>query len=338
MGFAFTRQSSLGGMHAVMSFPVPIAFFVYNRPEHTRAVFAEIRRQRPERLLLIADGPRDEHDRAACEHVRRTIEEVDWSCEVRQEYSPVNLGCGRRVSTGLDWVFTHCEAAIILEDDCLPEPTFFRFCAELLEKYQDQPNVMQVCGTNHDVRWVDRKHSYYFVRDTALPWGWATWKRAWRHNDLTVADWPALRETGWPYSVWKDARLAQVEVTKLERVYSGALDTWDFQWRHAIIRNDGLSIVPSSNLITNIGFGEGATHTISDKLGLANLPVVPIRFPLRHPHVVARNVGAENALRRKYHIRRLGVLWYYIQEARFNLARIKRGVLRFLWIPRNVVR
>src|SRR5690606_22599342 len=170
----------------------PVAFLVYKRPDCTREVFARIRAARPTRLFVIADGPKDKPGEAeACREVRRIVSDVDWDCEVSIDAADVNLGLRRRVSGGLDWVFRQSETAIILEDDCIPSPSFFRFCDELLDRYRDEPRVMTICGSNYLGR-LDTDTSYVFTVRCAL-WGWATWRRAWETYDVDLASWPRNR-------------------------------------------------------------------------------------------------------------------------------------------------
>ena len=128
----------------------PVAFLIFNRPDATRRVFESIRDAKPPLLLVVADGPRPDRpdDSRACAEARSLIDRVDWNCEVRTNYSDVNLGCGKRVSSGIDWVFQQVEEAIILEDDCVPDPTFFRFCEELLEKYRHDERISEIGGVN----------------------------------------------------------------------------------------------------------------------------------------------------------------------------------------------
>jgi hypothetical protein len=145
---------------------------------------------------VIADGPGSGEDLVKCEAARKIINQVSWDCEVLTNYSDVNLGCKKRISSGLDWVFKQCDEAIILEDDTLPHSTFFRFCSELLERYRDDQRVMMICGQNLQFGRKVNPYSYYFSRCPHI-WGWATWRRAWNHFDLKMKSWPALRNTSW---------------------------------------------------------------------------------------------------------------------------------------------
>ena len=127
----------------------PVAFIIFKRPDTTKKVFETIRQIKPSKLFVIADGPREEkRETEKCAATRAIIDSIDWDCEVLKNYSDLNLGCKKRVATGLDWVFSIVEEAIILEDDCVPHPTFYRFCEKLLEKYRDDKRIMTICGTN----------------------------------------------------------------------------------------------------------------------------------------------------------------------------------------------
>src|SRR5215831_3805810 len=155
----------------------PVALIIFNRPDVTERVFAEIAHARPRKLLVIADGPRFNRPGEAekCTATRAIIDRVNWECEVLKNYSDVNLGCGGRESSAMIWIFEQAEEAIILEDDTLPQPTFFRFCEELLEKYRDDERVMHISGDN----WLfgqKRISDSYFFSHYCLSWGWASWR------------------------------------------------------------------------------------------------------------------------------------------------------------------
>jgi hypothetical protein len=265
----------------------PIALLIFNRPEMTRKVFAEIARARPGRLLVVADGPRSPDEDECCRAARAVVEAVDWECEVSTNYAEHNLGCKRRVSSGLDWVFSECEEAIILEDDCVPHPTFFRFCDELLGRYRNDERVPMICGSSF-LSGKDARHSYYFSRYGHV-WGWATWRRMWQHYDVTIGAWPELRETTWLEDVLGEKAAAAYWGERFDRTYAGEVDTWDYQWFFNCWAQNGLAVVPGSNLVTNIGFGQDATHTKAAVATMSYLPAEPITFPLRHPEIMARD-------------------------------------------------
>jgi hypothetical protein len=281
-----------------MNLQTPVAFFIFRRPETTARVFEVIRKARPRRLLIVADGPRNDDERARCEAARAIVEQVDWDCEVLRNYSDSNLGLRKRMSSGLDWVFEQCAEAIILEDDCLPDITFFRFCQELLEKYRDEPRVMHISG---DCFAPDASQhvSYAFLRFPHV-WGWATWSRAWRHYDVDLRDWQT--DSGKTAFLERFSTRAQRAYWKnvLQSIVDGKINTWDFQWSFACIRQNGLSICPALNLVTNIGFGSDATNTVDDTVHLSNLEMKSISFPLRHPAEIAVDAAVDAASIRQF--------------------------------------
>jgi hypothetical protein len=271
----------------------PVAFVVFNRPETARRVFEEIRKARPPVLLLVADGPRPGHpgDAEQCAETRAITERIDWDCDIRKNYSEINLGCGKRVSSGLDWIFSEVEEAIILEDDCLPHPTFFRFCEELLGKYGDDDRIGHIGGANFQFGRKRTLYTYYFSRYDHV-WGWASWRRAWQGYDPNLALWPKFKKEKWLRDFLDTPSLVGYWASIFERVYQRRIDTWDYQWMFHCWTQNRLAIIPNANLITNIGFGDDATHTVGkDKYyGLETGPVI---FPLFHPPSVSRDSLAD---------------------------------------------
>ncbi|MBI1763556.1 MAG: glycosyltransferase family 2 protein [Acidobacteria bacterium] len=276
----------------------PLVFTIFNRPALTAQVLAEIRRARPRKLLVIADGPRAQvpGEQAQCEAARAVLEQVDWDCEVHKNYAAENLGIRRRMSSGLAWVFAQTEAAIVLEDDGLPHPTFFPFCEELLERYADDERVMHISGSNFQFGRQRFPHSYYFSRYNHGV-GWASWRRAWRHYDAETKLWPEVKARGLLHD-WLhdggDTRAAVRDWTRgFQRVYDGEVDSWAYCWTFACWLQNGLSILPNVNLLSNIGFGAASTHTRNRRSRFANMPVAPIEFPLQHPPYVVRDAQAD---------------------------------------------
>lgn len=275
----------------------PVVLIIFNRPDVTQAVFERIAAVKPRTLLVIADGPREgrQGEAESCRLARQIVERVNWPCEVLRNYSETNMGCGRRVASGIDWVFQNVEDAIILEDDCLPDPTFFPFCAELLERYRDDERIMQVSGTNFLFGRRPTDASYYFSR-YPLCWGWATWRRAWAHFDFEVRAWKkdpaaclAHFDVESERAFWRSA---------WDSIARGRPDIWDYHWSLAFLVADGLAATPSVNLVTNIGFGSDATHTRSRLLAMR--PAVgTVRFPLRHPPQTEANATADRFTARR---------------------------------------
>ena len=275
------------------SMRTPVVLIIFNRPEVTRRVFEVIRAAEPETLYVIADGARHDHEgeQQRCEMARSATEKVDWTSDVRRIYSDSNLGCGRRVSSGLDDVFSDVEEAIVVEDDCLPHPTFFRFCEELLLHYREEQRVVAISGDNFQRGNVRGQGSYYFSRYNHC-WGWASWRREWSRYDFRMEDWPSLRDEGWLRSMFRDPRAVRYWSAQFDAVSRGEIDTWDLQWTFACWRRGGLSALPNTNLVSNIGFGADATHCAPGDSG-NSLPARHMTFPLIHPETLERDVEAD---------------------------------------------
>lgn len=285
---------SAGGTNA------SVVFLVFNRPELTARVFARIREARPARLFIVADGPRSGRpdDVRKCREVRELIErQLDWPCAVVRDYAEQNLGCGRRVASGITRVFAQVESAIILEDDCLPDPTFFRYCDELLQKYRDEPGVGLISGSHHQVASSSGPEDYYFCRYGNI-WGWATWRRAWQKFDQTMGDWREWRDAGHLERLFPDRKVQAFWRKTWNEAAAGQHDTWDYQWTYAYMKHGMLGILPRVGLIENIGFGPGATHTLGESG--ASAPVGSVTFPLRHPAVIAPDREAEARASRRF--------------------------------------
>lgn len=267
---------------------------IFNRPETTARVFDVVAGIRPKRLFVIADGPRAEvaEDAEKCAATRAIVDRVDWDCEVLKNYSDVNLGVGVRPATGLRWVFDHVEAAIILEDDCVPHPSFFRYCDELLEKYRDDERVMHISGDNF---WFGARQSSYFFSEYCLSWGWATWRRAFQYYDPELRLWPALRHTSWLEEKLTNPRVIEFWANKFEWTYTAGVEVtgWDWPWLFACWAHRGLSILPSTNLISNIGFDEHATHTKLADDARGHVPASEMNFPLTHPECMVRDTAVD---------------------------------------------
>ena len=271
----------------------PVAFMIFNRPDITQKVFEAIRQAKPPKLLVVADGARVDKPGEAekCAAAKAIIDRVDWECEVLTNYSDVNLGCRKRVSSGLDWVFKQVEEAIILEDDCLPHPSFFRYCQELLEKYCDDERIMMISGDNFQFGRKRTEYSYYFSRYGHC-WGWASWRRAWNKYDDSMQSWSELKNSSWLNDVLQNDKATAYWSKIFQGVYGG-FNTWDYIWLFTLWANNGLTILPHVNLVSNTGFGSG-THTTMSNSPFANMPVTAINFPLKHPVIIQRNADADD--------------------------------------------
>ncbi len=260
-----------------------VALIIFNRPEHTLQAFRQIAAARPERLFVIADGPRAmvPEDAAKVKAARAVTEAVDWPCEVLRNYADTNMGCGVRPSTGISWVFQHVEECIILEDDCVASPAFFRFCQEMLARYRDDESVMTVSGDQFLHRRLPGD-SYLFSR-YPLIWGWATWRRAWARFEFEMRQWPSLRETPWLRDLLENERASRYWTARFDYVANGRRsDIWDVAWVFATWLHRGMCIHPVRNLVSNIGVGAESTHT-RDEAGTMAAEDGSMTFPLRHP-------------------------------------------------------
>lgn len=229
-----------------------VLFVVFNRIEYTTKVFERIRGARPKRLYIAADGPRDRPgEREACESVRRIVEEIDWECEVHTLFREKNLGCRLAISSAITWFFEHEEMGIILEEDCLPDPTFFSYCQILLERYKNDSRVMMITGSNSIPRRLRIKEDYFFSEYFHI-WGWATWRRAWALYDAEMKKWPEMLSSGVIRARYGETLGERIEVM-FQSVFSQEIITWDSQWAISCISNNGLCITPRANLISNIG-------------------------------------------------------------------------------------
>jgi len=272
----------------------PVAFIIFNRPDTAARVFAEIAKAKPPKLLVVGDGARvgrqDEAQRV--NEARALIKQVDWECEVLTNFSEVNLGCKKRVSSGIDWIFEQVEEAIILEDDCVPEPSFFQYCQEMLRRYRNDKRVGTISGDNFQFGNNYGDDSYYFSKYVHV-WGWASWRDRWQDSyDVAMGHWPRVRDEGRLADMVGNAREAAFWKKVFERVYQGQIDTWDYQWVFANWLHGRSSILPSVNLITNIGFDNNATHTTGES-ELANMATGPMQFPLVHPVGFFKNLRAD---------------------------------------------
>ena len=273
----------------------PVVFLVFNRVDTTEKVFEAIRCARPPKLLVVADGPRLDKpgEGALCEATRAIMERVDWPCEVLTNYSDLNLGCRARISSGLDWVFSQVDEAIILEDDCLPSRSFFRFCEEMLEKYRFDERIGIISGDNFLFGRIKPENSYYFSRNTHI-WGWASWKRVWASYDVNMALYPEIRDSNLLLNTLSDNKnVIKYWKTVFELTYNGDIDTWDYQLAFANLIQNRLCIMPQINLISNIGFGADATRT-KIITQLSNIDAEEMAFPLKHPKYVIRDISADS--------------------------------------------
>lgn len=278
-----------------MTVSVPVAFFVFNRPDLTQIVFKMLAKAKPKILFVVADGPRFPEEAEKCEQARAVVDRVDWDCEVFTNFSDKNLGCGRRIASGIEWVFSEVEEAIFLEDDCLPVLSFFPFCQVLLEHYRHDERIMTINGNNFQSGQRRTEYSYHFSKYCAS-WGWASWRRAWKHYDYEMKSWPEFKQTGMMEMVCNDPYELKFWTKLFDSIYEnpGGIDTWDHQWNYACWSQNGLAVEPGVNLVSNLGLGRSdATHTTGQNPSLAEISKTQEIWEIKHPPFVVRHRDAD---------------------------------------------
>ena len=264
-----------------------VLFLVFNRIDTTKQVLESIKKAKPPRLYIAADGARknEEGEDDKVESIRNYIlETINWDCEIKILFRDKNLGCKMAVSGAIDWFFEHEEAGIILEDDCLPSQSFFWFCEDLLDRYKYDMRVWNIGGYKQPYLRGD-SFSYNFSRFTQI-WGWASWANRWKHYDVTISKYKNNLNLLKEYEFFREDYENSSRVNKLNMVLSSEIDTWDYQWNFTVRINNGLSIRPSVNLVGNIGFGKDATHTTRNNNEIENNAPKDIEIPLNHPEFI----------------------------------------------------
>jgi hypothetical protein len=322
----------------------PVAVCVFNRPDHASRLMACLAAYRPTQLLVIADGPRDTRagEAALCAETRaRVLAAVNWPCQILTCFSETNLGCGLRLSTGLDWVFSQVEEAIILEDDCLPTASFFGYCDALLQQYRDCHEVMHIGGYKapFDISVSEAPVDYVFSTVMHV-WGWATWRRAWQRYDFHLTRWPEVRGQKMALGGLRDNRSYWTRA--LDTLYYEKPHTWDHQWSFACWLHGGLAIVPRVNLVHNIGFDQEGAHGASPWNPLAANVAGEMALPLNHPTEIRESIVYATQLNRWLFSRRR-YLWYLLYWAQKSIQNVvsflrqKRWVLLFFLLVSNTV-
>jgi hypothetical protein len=303
-----------------------VLFVVFNRPEVTQRVFAAIRTARPLRLYIAADGPRANvpADGPTCAATRAITSAVDWPCTVSTLFRETNLGCRAAVSSAVTWFFQHEEEGIILEDDCLPTASFFTYCQILLEAFREDRRVGHIAGTAFFQKeaFPTPTESFVFSRYGSI-WGWATWRRAWDAYDVDITKWSLMLDRRWLLSAYPDASERRARLRIGERLVRRSLDTWDFQWTFARNFNSMLSIVPTKNLVVNIGFGADATHTtLIDRK--APTGAEELTFPLVFPPFILADAHHDQVFIKRAFKRAI------LSKAATAIAFVRRGLRRRL--------
>ncbi len=263
-----------------MRYDIPILFVFFNRPQIALQSFQVIKKVKPKRLYLASDAPRETKtgELELVEETRKLIlDSIDWECDSKTLFQEKNLGCGLGVYTAINWLFENEEYGIILEDDCVVEPTFFSYMEEMLLRYATDERIGMIAGTNPVGDYVPIT-SYVFSRYKSC-WGWASWRRAWANMDIEMK-WrddnyeSVLRNAGycaWDYNGWK---------YKIKCIDRNVVSAWDWQWYFSLSAQNQLCIYPAKNLVSNIGTDANATHTSGSAI---TLKTFSLGFPLTHP-------------------------------------------------------
>lgn len=283
----------------------PILLIIYNRLETTKQVFERIRKVKPRKFYIAADGPKDNAEEIQKQKIldvrKWVLDNVDWECDVHTCFAEKNMGCKERPHTAITWALSNEDRMIILEDDIVPDISFFIYCEEMLEKYKDDTRIMTVSGYKA-VYDFPIEEDYFFSFFSPI-WGWGTWKRAWDKYDPKIVEWPKAKKDKILKKYFR--RDTQYFLSKnFDTVYRDEIDAWDYQWHFIRILNEGLGIVPKHNLVKNIGYNsEEATHTT----GIApEFPVESLEFPLSETTEVIRNIYYDEAYEKMNYVRHRG--------------------------------
>ncbi len=283
---------------------IPTLLVIYNRPQIVKKLLKSLATIQPKKLYVFCDGPKDEKDNKLVLETRQLFATIPWECQLQTKFLKRNVGCRRGVSSAIDWLFTNEEAGIILEDDCIPNASFFAFVELMLQQYKADLRISQICGYNSGFRY--RGKESYFFSTYSSSWGWATWKDRWSSFAWFSNNGAALLGDANVSAYLTTKSIPAAYVSNVKKTLSGSLDSWDYLWSISNILNNRLSIVPSKNLISNIGFGKDSTNT-QFSTHLANLPLEKISKKFTHPQVILPNYEYD-MLKRRRHIKMLLLL------------------------------
>jgi len=271
----------------------PILLMAFKRPETTKKVFEKIREVRPKKFFFAVDGPRNEKEKRLVDQVKELAKLVDWKCDFKTNFKKENTGLKEGLIDNITWFFDHVDEGIILEDDCLVDSSFFRFCREMLDKYREDHRIMHIAGSNPHRGWRRNNYSYYFSHYT-YSWGWATWKRAWKKIEADNINYNKIKEKGYLKDIYPKWYERMYLKKGFNLVYSDKLKSWDHHWLFTSGANSLLSIVPNKNLVKNIGIGPDASNTKGKLNNELSLSSHKMNFPLNHPAFVIRDLTSDN--------------------------------------------
>lgn len=249
-----------------------LLIIIFNRPDLTAQLYSQLEIQKPAKLYIVSDGARNDNERIIIDESRAIFERISWNCNVKKNYSDVNMGLRKRIVSAIDWAFDEEEQLIILEDDCIPHPEFFPFCEAMLDKFKNNKEILTINGCNlNPALTYENRESYFFSR-YANSWGWATWRRAWFlfDRDLSGLKKPEIN------TLLKSHLTSPLRATiywryKLNEVETNRLNSWAYRWMFTLFVNKALAVVPKTNLIRNVGVDARSTNT-RGYLHYINLP------------------------------------------------------------------
>lgn len=309
----------------------PVLLITFNRADYTRKVFEKIKEAKIPKLYVANDAPRsgnknDEKNRA---DIRDMLKEIDWDCELHTLFQERNLGCGLGVSSAISWAFENEDKLIILEDDCVPNLSFFTFCDEMLEKYYHDTRIWLISGRSHQSKSKYFNNQDYIFSHYGHTWGWAIWKRCWNQFDIEMKDFPDFMKIGGANNIFSSKEEGQLFNKIYKKTFFGAaknFHTWDYQLGYNILKNGGLCIVPCKNLIKNIGVQ--GTHYDGQSNRFTNMESEEMPEVIRHPKFVIIDKGYEQ-LHYKNHIRKIfgaTPLYKRIINKSFRILKIKKKI------------
>lgn len=316
---------------------VPVKTNIWIRPECQRRQFKIIKNARPSVLFVISDGGRNEEEWTIIKKHRKMFdEEIDWNCSVYKLYESENRGMYEMIKKTHELIWNKVDRCIFLEDDILPSLSFFKFCAELLEKYKDDTRISCICGMNHLGISEQVSSDYFFSRQGSI-WGFALWKRTVDEYSLDY------KNDVYTMSILMD--LMNDNKTIKERakgyaqseVYEGHVAADEFYIGSAAYLHHQLQIIPKKNLIMNIGCQTNAAHANNLELlprgirRVFNMKVYDIDFPLKHPTFMIEDLEYERQRNKilaynKPFVklwRKLETLFYNLRAGNFDIVLLK---------------
>lgn len=298
-------------------FNTPVLLLLFNRPKHTQMVLNQLRLIRPAVLYIHCDGPRKDKPREEEEvqAVRNCLSGIDWPCEIKTLFRTENAGLRDGVFGAINWFFTEVEKGIILEDDCVPDISFFQYCAELLDYYEKEEKVMHIGGSNLGEHLTSHCEDSYVFSKFTFVWGWASWRRAWKKMTLSLDGFETFEKEGIIHDLCNDNMAQAYMLDKFRATKARENNSWAYAWSYSILAANGLTIVPGKNLVQNTGIGTtGATHTVhSDPK--AKLKASRLAFPLKHPASLERPEGLDTKIfYAAQKSRNRLILWYLLHK------------------------